>query len=166
MARFLAGLTMTGGDCDGEPFTVLPWQKRLLKIAFDAPGNCAMTVARGNGKSALVAGIATAVVDPGGPLHGARREVIAVASSFQQGRIIFEDVLAFLRARHGKLASGTWRLQDSANNASHRTPPQLVPASAASAAIRHARTACGPSSCWPTNRRSGSAARGIACTRP
>ena len=77
-----------------------------------------MSVGRGNGKSALVAAVATAVVDPGGPLHGPRREVIAVASSFQQGRVIFEDVLAFLRARHGKLASGTWRLQDSTNNAS------------------------------------------------
>ena len=117
VGRFLGRLTMTGGDCDGEAFAVLPWEKRLLRVAFDSPGDVAVSVARGNGKSALVAAIATAVVDPDGPLHGPRREVIAVASSFQQGRVIFEDVLAFLRARHGKLASGTWRLQDSANNA-------------------------------------------------
>ena len=60
----------------------------------------ALSVGRGNGKSALVAAIASAVVDPEGPLHGPRREVVCVASSFEQARVIYEDVLAFLGARY------------------------------------------------------------------
>ena len=78
---------------------------------------------RGNGKSALVAAVAAAVVDPVGPLHGNRREVIVVASSFAQSRIIFEDVLSFLRSPHQDRPGydlsdrSIWRNQDSANYA-------------------------------------------------
>ena len=39
-----------------------------------------MTVGRGNGKSALLGAAACAVLDPEGPLHGARREVVCCAS--------------------------------------------------------------------------------------
>ena len=115
--RFLSGLKLSGGDHDGEPFVVLPWEKRFVRGAFAVKGPAALSVARGNGKSALVAGIATAVVDPAGPLHGARREAVVVASSFDQGRIIFEDVLAFLRQRHDLDSRKLWRVQDSANRA-------------------------------------------------
>ena len=117
IAAYLEGLTMTGGDRDGEPFTVLPWERRFIRGAFGRPGHAALSVARGNGKSALVAALAAAVVDPDGPLHGRRRECVAVASSFSQSRIIFEDCLAYLRERHDLGDRKTWRLQDSANNA-------------------------------------------------
>ena len=40
-----------------------------------------------------------------------------VASSFEQSRIVFEDVLGFLRARHDLSDRKTWRVQDSANRA-------------------------------------------------
>ncbi|MCY4637544.1 MAG: hypothetical protein OXG04_24140 [Acidobacteria bacterium] len=53
---YLAGLTLTGGDRDGEPFTVLPWESRFCRGAFAVDGPAALSVARGNGKSALVAG--------------------------------------------------------------------------------------------------------------
>ena len=113
---WLGGLTLSGGDLDGEPFTVWPWERRFLRGAFRQPGNAALSIARGNGKSALVAGIATSVVVPGAPLHGTRREVICVASSFAQSRIIFEDVLSFIRGLGHDLADRSlWRLQDSAN---------------------------------------------------
>ena len=86
--------------------------------AFRSPGDAAISVGRGNGKSAFVAGLATAVVDPSGPLSGPRREVIAVASSFGQARIIFEDVIFFLRGSGHDLSDRKlWRLQDSANSA-------------------------------------------------
>ncbi|MCE2494033.1 MAG: terminase [Alphaproteobacteria bacterium] len=88
-----------------------------MRGAFGRPGHAALSVARGNGKSALVAGIAAAVADPDGPLHGNRREAVCVASSFDQGRTIFEDVLAFLRGRHDLGHRGRWRIQDSANRA-------------------------------------------------
>ena len=119
----LAGLTLAGGDHDGDPFEVLPWERRFVRGAFRVRGPAALSVARGNGKSALVAGIATAVVDPSGPLHGRRREAVCVASSFEQSRVIFEDVLHFLRDSHDLGDRRTWRVQDSANRATveHRT---------------------------------------------
>ena len=119
----LAGLTLAGGDHDGEAFTVLPWQRRFVRGAFRVRGPAALTVARGCGKSCLVAGIATAVVSPEGPLHGRRREAVCVASSFSQSKVIFEDVLSFLRETYDLSDRRMWRLQDSANNAmvEHRT---------------------------------------------
>ena len=117
LIRYLSGLTMSGGDRDGEPFTVLPWEKRLIRGAFGQPGNAAFSCGRANGKSAVVAGIAAAVVDPAGPLHGRRREVVCVAASFEQSRVIFEDVLAYLRESYDLTDRRKWRVQDSVNNA-------------------------------------------------
>ena len=108
---------MSGGDHDGALFRILPWEKKFIRGSFATRGTAALSVARGNGKSALVAGIACAIVDPAGPLHGTRREAVAVASSFSQSRIIFEDVLAFLRARHDLSDRTIWRTQDSENRA-------------------------------------------------
>ena len=117
LVDYLGTLTLTGGDHDGEPLEVLPWQARFIRGAFGQPGDAGLSLGRGNGKSALCAGIACAVVDPAGPLHGNRREVVVVASSFAQGRIIFEDALAFLGARHDLGDRSEWRRQDSPNNA-------------------------------------------------
>ena len=116
LIEYLSGLVLSGGDHDGEAFEVLNWEKRLIRGAFSTPGDFAMSLARGNGKSAVVAGLACAVADPDGPLHGTRAEVDCVASSFSQGRIIFEDCLSFLRAKNGLDRKG-WRVQDSANSA-------------------------------------------------
>ena len=114
---YLGRLSLAGGDHDGEAFTVLPWERRFVRGAFRGPGDSALTVGRGNGKSALVAGIAAAMVDPAGPLHGRRREVVCVAASFEQSRIIYEDVLAFLGDRYDLGDRAVWRKQDSANRA-------------------------------------------------
>ena len=113
---WLGKLTLSGGDLDGQPFTVWPWEARFLRGAFRRPGNAGLSCGRGQGKSAFVAALATAVVAPGGPLHGTRREVICVASSFLQSRIIFEDVLAYARGLGHDLADRSlWRLQNSQN---------------------------------------------------
>ena len=115
---YLGGLTLAGGDHDGSRFEVLSWQRRFLRGAFCRPGNSALSVARGNGKSALVAAVATAVVDPGGPLHGNRHHVICAAASFEQSRIIFTDVVGFLKGQgHDLEDRKLWRKQDSANRA-------------------------------------------------
>ena len=115
---WLPSLTITGGDLDGSPFAVWPWEKRFIRGAFNQPGNAAMSIARGNGKSGLVAALATAVVLPSGPLHGRRREVVVVASSFAQARIIYEDVLAFAMELGVDLENrDEWRKQDSQNAA-------------------------------------------------
>lgn len=115
--RYLGSLELVGGDCDGEPFTVLAWERRFLRGCFSRSGDSALSVGRGNGKSALVAGIASATIDPEGPLHGRRREVVCVAASFEQSRIIFEDVLAFMRGRADLSARDIWRKQDTMNRA-------------------------------------------------
>ena len=117
LIAYLGSLTLSGGDRDGEPFTVLPWERRFVRGAFGQSGHACISCARGQGKSALVAGIAAAVVDPAGPLHGNRREAVCVASSFDQSRVIFEDVLSFLRARYDLADRRRWRVQDSANRA-------------------------------------------------
>ena len=117
LVGYLGGLRLAGGDHDGQLFEVLPWEARFVRGAFGVPGDGALSVARGNGKSALCAGIATAVVDPVGPLHGRRREAVVSAASFEQGRVIYEDVLAFLRERYDIEDRSEWRKQDSANRA-------------------------------------------------
>ena len=93
---YMGGLKLAGGDHDGQPFKVLPWERRFIMGAFRGPGDSALSVARGNGKSALVAAIATAVVDPAGPLTGNRREVLCVASSFSQSESCFRGRFVFL----------------------------------------------------------------------
>lgn len=114
----LSSLTLAGGDRDGESFRVLGWQRRLVRGIFSRQGDAAVSVARGNGKSALVAGVGAAVVDPLEPLHECRREVVCCAASFEQSRIIFEDVLGYLRAAGYDLDERlAWRKQDSANRA-------------------------------------------------
>ena len=120
---YIAGLTLAGGDHDGEPFDVLRWERRFLRGAFRQAGDAALSVARGNGKSALVAGIAAAVVDPEGPLTGRRREVVCCAASFEQSRVIFEDVLAFVGERYDLGDRARWRKQDSANRAQLQYKP-------------------------------------------
>ena len=116
LVAYLGGLKLVGGDHDGEHFKVLGWQRRFLQGAFRRPGDSALSVGRGNGKSGLVGAIAAAVVDPAGPLHGPARSVICAAASFEQGRIVFEDTLSYLRGKGYDLDDRrTWRKQDSAN---------------------------------------------------
>ena len=98
----------------GRPFAVLPWQRRFVRHAF-APGvqSAALSVARGNGKTALLSGIAAATLD--GPLAVRRGETVIVASSFEQARIAFEHVVAFMG---DKLEDkGRWRVWDTAQQA-------------------------------------------------
>ena len=114
---YISSLRLSGGDHDGKLFEVLGWEKRFIRGAFRQPGDAALTVGRGCGKTGLVAGLATAVVDPSGPLHRRRREVVCVASSFDQSRVIFEDVLAFLGDKYDLGDRAVWRRQDSANRA-------------------------------------------------
>ena len=111
---YIGTLTITQGAGAGSRIRLLPWQRRFLRGAFKVEGDAALSVARGNGKSTLVAAVACAVVD--GPLRQPRAEVVCVASSFAQGRIIFEHVLAFLeRAGHDLTDRRLWRVQDSQN---------------------------------------------------
>ena len=114
LLTYLAGLTVSQGRLAGQPFAVLPWQRRFVRGAF-APGvqAAALSVARGNGKSALVAGIAAATLD--GPLAVPRGETVIVASSFEQARIAFEHVVAFMGDKLDD--KRRWKLWDTAQQA-------------------------------------------------
>ena len=116
LARYIGGLTVTQGAGAGEPFRVLPWQRRFLAGFERTDGDVSLSISRGAGKSTLIAGLACATVD--GPLAQRRAETVIVASSFTQGRIVYEHVLAFLRELgHDLDDRKAWRLQDSQNAA-------------------------------------------------
>ena len=70
----------------------------------------------GRARTTLIAGIATAAIAPGGPLVQRRGEVDIVASSFEQAKIDFFDVLAFLEPWREKDAA-RWRVQEYGNRA-------------------------------------------------
>ena len=114
--QYLESLCITQGQGAGAPWKLLPFQKRFVRAAL-APGvsESALSVGRGNGKTTLVSGLAAAALD--GPLVVPRGEAVIVASSFDQARIDFEHVLAFL-AETIAADRARWRIQDSANRAS------------------------------------------------
>ena len=111
---YLSGLTVTQGRLAGQAFGVLPWQRKFVREGF-APGvqTAALSVARGNGKTALLSGIAAATLD--GPLMVRRGETVIVAASFEQARIAFDHVLAFMSDKlHDRQR---WRVWDTAQQA-------------------------------------------------
>ena len=114
LVSYLEALTVTQGRLAGQPFRVLPWQARFVRGAFKPrTQSAALSVARGNGKTALLSGIAAATLD--GPLMVPRGETVIVASSFEQARIAFEHVLAFMG---DKLADkDQWKVWDTAQQA-------------------------------------------------
>ena len=114
LIAYLSGLTVTQGRRAGQAFTVLPWQRRFVRSAFTAGvQSAALSVARGNGKTSLLSAIACATLD--GPLAVPRGETVIVASSFEQARIGFEHIVAFMDT---KLADkGRWKVWDTAQQA-------------------------------------------------
>ena len=114
LVSYLEGLTVTQGRLAGQPFRVLPWQRRFVRGAFKrGTQSAALSVARGNGKTALLSGIAAATLD--GPLMVPRGETVIVASSFEQARIAFEHVLAFMGDRLA--VKDEWKVWDTAQQA-------------------------------------------------
>ena len=114
LIEYLSDLTVSQGRLAGQPFEVLPWQKRFVMGAF-RPGvqSAALSVARGNGKTALLSGIAAATLD--GPLAVPRGETVIVASSFEQARIAFEHVVAFMGDKLDD--KRRWKVWDTAQQA-------------------------------------------------
>ena len=114
LLAYLSRLTVSQGRRAGEPFAVLPWQRRFIRGAFaPAVQSAALSVGRGNGKTALLSGIAAATLD--GPLAVPRGETVIVASSFEQARTGFEHVLAFMGDRLQDRAR--WKIWDTAQQA-------------------------------------------------
>ena len=109
-------LRVTQGSRLGELFEVLPWEQRFIRGAFqDGVEVSGLSVARGNGKTTLIAALCTAYL-----LDGRRynADIIVCASSFNQAKICQEQVLRFLRGTYKPEAiKRTFRIQDSQNNA-------------------------------------------------
>ena len=116
IAAYIQGLEVGQGRYSGQPFKLHGWQKRFLSGAFGQPGDAALSMGRGNGKTTFAAAIACAAVDVDGPLVEPMAECLLVASSFDQGLGAFRHMLHFLGPtleRHGR----RFRIQDSANRA-------------------------------------------------
>ena len=96
LVGWLGSLTVTQGRHAGKPFQVLGWQRQFIEGTFrDGITESGLSVARGNGKSTLVAGIALASVVDDGPLLEPNAQVLIAAASYDQGSIIFDHLLAF-----------------------------------------------------------------------
>ena len=115
LIEYVSDLEITQGRLAGNYFDPLPWQKQFMHEAFK-PGvaTAALSVGRGNGKTALLSAIACATLD--GPLAGHRSETIIVASSFEQARIGFEHVAAFMGGEIYR-DKNRWRVWDTAQQA-------------------------------------------------
>ena len=98
VVEYLSSLTVGQGARRGKAFRVLPWERRFLRGAL-APGvhESALSMARGGGKSTFTAALALAALD--GPLAEPESEVLVVAASLSQARIVFRHVLRFLGER-------------------------------------------------------------------
>ena len=94
LIAYLQGLRVTQGPLAGQGLTVFPWQAEFIRGAF-APDvtDAGLSVARGNGKTSILAGIALATVE--GPLMQPRAETVIVAASFEQAGILFDTALAY-----------------------------------------------------------------------
>ena len=82
IADCIQGLTIGQGRHAGERFKLLGWQRRFLSGAFGQPGDAALSMACGGGKSTFTAAIACAAVDVDGPLVEPMAECLVVASCF------------------------------------------------------------------------------------
>ena len=115
LMAWIGKLIVSQGRKAGEAFEVLPWQAEFLNRAL-RPGqyDAALSMARGNGKSTFLAAVICAAL--AGPLRQPRGEVLLVASSFAQARIVFEHVMAFM-APFFEARPLDWRIEDSTQRA-------------------------------------------------
>ena len=92
-------------------FSLRPFQRQFLKGAL-APGidTAALSIPRGNGKSALAAYILSRAMTPGDPLNFPGAEYLLCAASIEQARLG-----VFLPLRAELEAIGGFRFADSAN---------------------------------------------------
>ena len=116
--RRIETLPVTQGKYIGERVKLMPFQKRFIRGAFkNGVDTAALTCARANGKSTLIALIVTAFLLDEDTAYNA--DIVVIASSFNQSRIIFDAVKRTLEETVTKesLDKG-FRIQDSQNNAS------------------------------------------------
>ena len=93
--QFMQSLQVPEGPNAGKPISLAPFQRRFIEGSMaDDVTTAVLSIGRGNGKSAITAGLAL------GGLIGIwdrqpRREIIAAARTRDQGRIIWDFVSGF-----------------------------------------------------------------------
>ena len=105
---------VTQGALAGQRLHLMPWQRKFLRAVLRPDvSTAALSVARGNGKSGLVAGLASLYL---GPLDtGTRGEAACFAASFGQARAaIGEQAMAFLGGK-AQLRKDGMRVEDNSN---------------------------------------------------
>ncbi|MGO4834128.1 terminase large subunit, partial [Rhizobiaceae sp. 2RAB30] len=96
--RFLESLEIPEGPSAGRPVKLAPFQKQFVKGALAPDTNiAALSIGRGNGKTALTSGLAL------GALLGKwdrqpRREILVAARNRDQGRIVWNFAAGFARS--------------------------------------------------------------------
>lgn len=98
---FESVLKLNGGDYEGKPFMLLPWQKFVVGSTFGWFGAdgyrrfrvCYVETAKGSGKSPLAAGIGMKGFVADGE---ARAEVYSAATKKDQAMILFRDAVAMV----------------------------------------------------------------------
>lgn len=94
---------------DGALGGLLAWERRFVAGVM-SPGVTvgALSMSRGNGKTALCGALAASVLHPEGDFHAPGREVVCVAGSHGQARLIFEDVLRIVDPPAGRTEWKIW----------------------------------------------------------
>ena len=110
---FEENLEIKQGARYGEKFTVLPWQREFLE-GFQSSRISALTIARGNGKTAFCGGLAAAALLPDGPLFQPASQIQLVAGSKEQATQIFNFLLMYVYDRVD--GNKDWKVHDSANH--------------------------------------------------
>lgn len=96
--QFMHGLCIPEGPNAGKPVVLAPFQRQFIEGAL-APdiANAVLSIGRGNGKSAITAGLGL-----GGLLgiwdRQPRREIVAAARTRDQGRVIWDFVAGFAQS--------------------------------------------------------------------
>ena len=93
---WLGDLKVTEGPLAGEPFKMLPFQRRFVRGMMGAVES-GLSVGRGNGKSTLCGGVGGCAL--AGPMAVPRGQIAMIASSFTQAKIALMHGRWFLRDR-------------------------------------------------------------------
>ena len=96
LIREFEGYKVVSGQGQGDLVRLMPWQKTFIRRVFDDPGieTVALSMARGSGKSSLIAMIASSALS--GRLAKPGAEVVVVAGSMKQAGIVFGIVWGYL----------------------------------------------------------------------
>jgi phage terminase large subunit-like protein len=93
--EFIETLTVPSGHGEGQPFELMAWQKAFIRAIYEPHRNgkrlvrrAILSIARKNGKTALIAGLALAHLV--GPEKVANGEIYSAANDRDQAAIVFK----------------------------------------------------------------------------